>query len=76
MAYNRKNHIRKQLHALTVTEQYYEPGRQDRCYRWVWQKYIRDQFHIEYDTYLRWIRAAKKYRLQQADATKSQLPLW
>ena len=47
---------------MEVTELYYEPGRQDRCYRWVWQKYIRDMFHVEYCTYLRWIREEKALR--------------
>lgn len=44
---------------MKVTAQYYEQGRQDRCYRWVWHKYIRELFHVEYHTYLRWIREEK-----------------
>ena len=47
MAYNNKNHIRKREHAVLITRQYYEPGRQDRCLKWVWKKYIRDLFHVE-----------------------------
>lgn len=56
MAYNNKNHLLKRRQALEITRQYYEPGRQDRCHRWVWQKHIRDLFHIEYRTYLKWLR--------------------
>lgn len=57
MAYHNKNAIARRKEAVKVTKAYYEPGRHDRCYRWVWHKYIHDQFHIEYDTYLRWLRA-------------------
>ena len=60
MPYNNKNLIRRQQHAIRITEQYYEPGRHDRCYRWVWRKYIYEMFHIEYRTYLKWLRAEKK----------------
>lgn len=60
MSYNNRNFILKRRHALQVTEQYYEPGRQDRCCRWVWQKYIRDQFHVEYKTYLQWLRDERR----------------
>lgn len=60
MAYNRRNYFRKCEHALQITRQHYEPGRQDRCYRWVWAKYIRDQFHVGYHTYLTWLQVARE----------------
>lgn len=60
MPYNKKNYIQKRRHALQVTLQYYEPGRQDRCYRWVWKKYIKDQFHVEYNTYMKWMREERQ----------------
>lgn len=49
---------------MLITRQYYEPGRQDRCLKWVWKKYIRDLFHVEYATYLTWLREERK-RTQQ-----------
>ena len=64
MAYNNKNHIRKREHAALITQQYYEPGRQDRCLRWVGRKHIRDLFHVEYATYLTWLRK-ERARTQQ-----------
>ena len=64
MAYNNKNHIRKREHAALITQQYYEPGRQDRCLRWVWRTHIRDLFHVEYATYLTWLRK-ERARTQQ-----------
>ena len=64
MAYNNKNHIRNREHAALITQQYYEPGRQDRCLRWVWRKHIRDLFHVEYATYLTWLRK-ERARTQQ-----------
>lgn len=60
MSYHNKNVQKKRRHAMEVTAQHYEPGRQDRCYRWVWNKYIKDTFHVEYKTYLHWVRTEKK----------------
>lgn len=60
MAYNRENYLRKCEHALQITRLHYEPGRQDRCYRRVWAKYIRDQFHVGYRTYLSWLQVARE----------------
>lgn len=60
MAYRNKNQIRKRERAVQITRQYYEPGRQDRCLRWVWKKYIHDLFHVEYATYLTWLRLERK----------------
>ena len=56
MAYNRRNYIQKRKHAVQIANSYYEPGRHDRCYRWVWRKYIRDTFHVDYMTFMRWLR--------------------
>ena len=64
MAYNNKNHIRKREHAALITQQYYEPRRQDRCLKWLWRQHIRDLFHVEYATYLTWLRK-ERARTQQ-----------
>ena len=42
MAYNNKNHLEKIKQAVEVTKAHYEPGRQDRNHRWVWNNYIYD----------------------------------
>lgn len=60
MAYNRRNYIQKRKHAVQIANSYYEPGRHDRCYRWVWRKYIRDTFHVDYMTFMRWLREERQ----------------
>lgn len=40
MAYNNKNYLEKIKQAVEVTKAHYEPGRQDRNHRWVWNNYI------------------------------------
>jgi len=52
MAYNNKNYLEKIKQAVEVTKAHYEPGRQDRNHRWVWNNYIYDMFHVGYITYL------------------------
>ena len=64
MAYNNQNYLHKRRHAAQITALYYEPGRQDRCHKWVWRKYIYDQFHVCYDTYMRWLREERASRNQ------------
>lgn len=36
-----------------IVNQYYEPGRQDRCKAWVYRTYIRRQFGISERTFYR-----------------------
>lgn len=38
-----------------LTAQHYEPERHDRCYKWVWRKYVYPQFGICYHSYLRYL---------------------
>ena len=44
-----------------MTKAHYEPGRQDRNHRWVWNNYIYDMFHVGYITYLSWLRRDPDY---------------
>lgn len=59
MAYNRTGYcIRaKVLHDLAA--QHYEPGRQDRCLKWVWRWHVRSLYGIGYRTFLRYLKAAE-----------------
>ena len=61
MAYNNKNYLEKIKQAVEVTKAHYEPGRQDRNHRWVWNNYIYDMFHVGYITYLSWLRRDPDY---------------
>ncbi len=40
MAYKNKNFLKKREAAVRLARLHYEPGRQDRNYKWVWRKYI------------------------------------
>ncbi len=65
MAYNNQNYLRRRRHAAQITALHYEPGRQDRCHKWVWRKYIYDQFHVCYITYMRWLREERASQSRQ-----------
>ena len=60
MAYQNKNFLKKREAAVRLANLHYEPGRQDRNYKWVWRKYIYPTYNIEYDTFMRWRRAEKE----------------
>lgn len=61
MSYINSNHLEKVKQAVEVTKAHYEPGRQDRNHRWVWRTQIYDMFHVEYKTYLGWLRKDLEY---------------
>ena len=69
MSYNRKNYLSKRRHAVMIAKEHYEPGRHDRCYKWVWKKYIKHQFHIEYRTLMKWIREEEKEASKEGQLT-------
>jgi hypothetical protein len=39
-----------------ITRQHYEPGRQDKNYRAVWQYHVLPKYHIRYKTYLKYLK--------------------
>lgn len=51
-----------------LTELHYEPGRQDRCLKWVWRRHVHPQFGIGYRTYLRYIRHVQRCEGYDRDA--------
>lgn len=53
MAYNRINYLHKVADVQRLTNERYEIGRQNRCYRWVWRNYVYPFHHIGYRAYLR-----------------------
>ncbi len=61
MAYNRNNYLLKVREVVMVAKQYYEPGRQDRNHRCVWDQHIKEAFHIGYATYLHMLKADPEY---------------
>ena len=42
-----------------LAEQYYEPGRQDRCWRQVWKNHVNPVYPMCYRTFLKCVREAK-----------------
>lgn len=42
-----------------LTEQHFEPGRQDKCLKMVWRRHVQPVYGISYRAYLRYIRYLK-----------------
>lgn len=42
-----------------LAEKFYEPGRQDRCWRQVWKRHIYPVYPMCYRTFLRYIRVSR-----------------
>lgn len=60
MAYNRKGYFQRARAIQELAAQHYEPGRQDRCYKWVWKKHIFPVYGICYNTFLRYLKEGRK----------------
>ena len=71
MAYNGANHLNQRREAVELANRHYEPGRQDRNYTWVWKKHIYTRYHVEYNTFMRWIRAERKVHPELFDKINS-----
>lgn len=56
MAYNKNGYAKRARILQELTEQHYEPERQDRCYKAIWRLHIYRQFGICYITYLKYLR--------------------
>ena len=39
-----------------IADEHYEPGRQDRSYKWVWQYHIYPAYGINYRTFLKYMK--------------------
>lgn len=61
MSYNRNGYFIRAARIQELTRQYYEPERQDRCYKWVWRKHIRPIYGIGYRAYLRYLWVVDPY---------------
>lgn len=70
MAYNKKGYAQRAKVLQELTQQYYEPERQNRCYKAVWRLYIQRQFGICYATYLKYL----EYQPPRAPDTTCRQP--
>lgn len=52
MAYNRNGYYKRVRAVQELTAQHFEPGRQDRCRKWVWRKFVQPVYGIGYHAYL------------------------
>lgn len=52
MAYNKKGYYKRVEQIQAIAREHYEPGRYDRCYKWVWHKHIQPVYGIGYRAFL------------------------
>lgn len=54
--YNKKGYYIRAKAIQELTAKHYEPGRQDRSYKWVWRYHILPLYGICYVTFLKYIK--------------------
>lgn len=56
-----------------ITDQFFEPGRQDRCHLWVYREKIRPLFEISESTFWRYINETESPQKQVEDPNQLKL---
>lgn len=60
MAYSKNGYFRRAEEIQRITNEHYEPGRQDRCLKWVWKRHIYPTFGVCYSSYLGYLKALRR----------------
>lgn len=55
MAYNKKGYYQRAAIIQAIAAQHYQPERHDRCYKWVWKKFIYPRYGMCYMSFLRYL---------------------
>lgn len=55
MSYNKKGYYKRAKEIQEIDRQHYQPYHSD-CHKMVWRTHIRDQFGIEYPTFLKYLK--------------------
>jgi len=56
MAYTNTYLLQRVAEIQAFARQHYEPGRQDRSWRWVWQHRVKPKYHISYRTFNKYMK--------------------
>ncbi len=70
MAYNKRGYFLRAKVLQEIAKQHYEPGRQDRCLKWVWRRHIYPAYGICYRTFLRCLKARDPEAAEEATQLK------
>jgi hypothetical protein len=60
LAYNKKGYNIRAENIKRITEQYYEPENQSKCYKAVWRYHVFPLYGISYRSYLVYVKKAEK----------------
>lgn len=69
-----KNTILRARLVQQIVEEHYEPGRQDRCLRWVWRNRVIQRYPMSERTFFRYLGI--KVETQHHEQDKRQLNLF
>lgn len=71
-----KSTLASALAVQEIVEQHYEPGRHDRCKRWVYRNFVRKKFRISERTFFRYLKITPQTPAQADPEDKRQLSLF
>ena len=68
-----KNTLLRIKKVCELTQQHYEPGRQDRSYKSVWRKFVYPIYPMHYRTYLKYINTPLPKEKEPDDPNQTRL---
>jgi len=74
MAYNHKYKLLRIQAIQRLAYQHYEPGRQDRSWRWVWRCHILPIYQIGFRTFEQYMSIDVESKLNEMDKNSVQIP--
>ena len=69
-----KNTLLRIKKVCEITQQHYESGRQDRCYKAVWRNYVYPVYPMHYRTFLNYINTPLQE--EKKDENQNQMKLF
>ena len=76
MAKHHKNTLLRIKHVCEITQQYYEEGNLQKCYKEIWRRYVYPIYPMCYHTYLSYIRTPMGDLKEKEDDDPLQLSLF
>jgi len=71
-----KSTLKRKEYVEALIREHYEPGRQDRCKRWVYLHYVYPMTKISERTFYRYIGEYEKLLMAEPPPEAVQLTLW
>lgn len=76
MPYNKTGYYKRAEQIQAIVREHYEPGRQDRCLKWVWRRHVQPLYGVCYITFLKYLKVKIPAEVDDIPKDPRQLSLF